>query len=225
MDKKLLPRIIDLSCVKTQSTTEELNLMVDLAKKYKFICCFSMPCFTEWLTEQLKDCPDTVVGAPVGFPSGADLTEIKVQTALIQQEMGCQEFDMVINVGALKDRNYEFVERDIKAVREAVPGKIMKVILEVCYLTDYEICKGAEIAAKCGATFVKTGTGWGNKPTTVEHIKLLKKAVGDSCAIKAAGGVRTLDDIEQMVDAGCTRFGIGVNSSISILKEAGIYKE
>ncbi len=215
--------MIDLSCVKAQSTMEELQLMVKLAKDYNFVCCFSMPCYTEWLIEQLKDCPDTVVGAPVGFPSGADLTEIKVQTALIQQEMGCKEFDMVLNVGALKDKNYQLVEKDIQAVRDAVPDKIMKVILEVSYLNDYEICKGSEIVAKCGATFVKTGTGWGDKPTTVDHIKLIKSTVGDSCLNKAAGGVRTLNDIEEMMDAGCTRFGIGVNSSINILKEANIY--
>lgn len=225
MNVRELPRIIDLSCVKAQSTLQERELMVRLAKEHNFVCCFSMPCFTEWLVNELKDCPQTVVGAPVGFPSGADLTSTKVQTALVQQQLGCQEFDMVINVGALKDKNYKMVQDDIMAVRETVAGKIMKVILEVPYLSEYEICKGAEIVAKCGATFVKTGTGWGPTPTTVEHIKLLKSVVGNSCKIKAAGGVRTLRQIEEMIDAGCERFGIGVNSTISIMKEAGIISE
>lgn len=225
MNVKDLPRMIDLSCVKAQSTKAERDLMVKLAKEYGFICCFSMPKFTKELCEELKDVEGTVVGAPVGFPSGADLTETKVQTALAQLEMGCQEFDMVINVGALIDGDYELVRQDIQAVRDAVPGKILKVILEVSYLTDEQIVMGAKIAADCGATFVKTGTGWGPKPTTVHHIKLLKEAVGDRCKVKAAGGVRDLKTIEEMVDAGCERFGIGINSTIAILKEAGIYHE
>ena len=225
MNVKDLPRMIDLSCVKAQSTQKERDLMVKLAKEYNFICCFSMPKFTKELCEALKDAKGTVVGAPVGFPSGADLTEIKVETAKMQLEMGCEEFDMVINVGALIDKNYDLVREDIKAVRDAVPGKILKVILEVSYLTDEEIMKGAEIAAECGADFVKSGTGWGPKPTTVHHIELMKKAVGDRCKVKAAGGVRDLKTIEEMINAGCERFGIGVNSTIAILKEAGIYKE
>ena len=225
MNIKELPRMIDLSCVKTESTQKERELMVKLARDYKFICCFAMPQFTPWLVEATKDLPDTVVGAAIGFPSGSDLTEIKVQTAKMQLEMGCEEFDMVLNVSALIDGNYDLVAKDIKAVREAVPGKLLKVILEVCYLTDEQIVKGAQIAADCGADFVKTGTGWGPKPTTVEHVKLLKEAVGDRCKIKVAGGVRDLKTLLEMVDAGAVRFGIGLRSVISILKEAGIYSE
>ena len=225
MDIQSLPRMIDLSAVRTQSTKEERELVVRLSRDYKFVCAFAMPAFTPWLLRELRDCPDTAVGAAVGFPSGEELTSTKVQIASLLRDMGCREFDMVINVSALKDRDYDLVRRDISAVREAVPGYILKVILEVCYLTDDEIRRGAEIAAACGADFVKTGTGWGTSPTTVEHIRLLKSTVGDTCRIKAAGGVRTLSDIEAMVDAGCTRFGIGVNSTINILKEAGIYRE
>lgn len=225
MNVNELPRMIDLSCVKAQSTKKERELMVKLAKEYGFICCFSMPKFTKQLCEELKDVKGTVVGAPVGFPSGADLTETKVQTAIAQLEMGCQEFDMVINVGALIDGDYELVREDIKAVRDAVPGKILKVILEVSYLTDEQIIIGSKIAAECGADFVKSGTGWGPKPTTVHHIELMKAAVGNKCRVKAAGGVRDLATIEAMVNAGCERFGIGINSTISILKEAGIYHE
>lgn len=225
MDYKMLPRMIDISCVKTNSSFEEMYKMIDLAKKYKFICCFSMPYYTEWLIGQLKNTPDVMVGGTVGFPHGNDLTQLKVQSALIQKNLGCKEIDMVQNVTAIKHGDYDAVAADIAAVKAAIGDTPLKVIQEVAYLTDYEICKGAEIAVKSGAAFVKTGTGWADKPTTVEHIRLIRGAIGDSAKIKAAGGVRDLETMLAMIDAGCSRFGIGVNSTVKILQEAGIWEE
>ena len=225
MDLKTLPRMIDISCVKTDSTFEEMYKMVELAKKYNIICCFSMPYYTRWLIDQLKDTPDTIVGGSVGFPHGNELTEIKVNSAVIQKNLGCAEIDMVQNVTALKHGDYDEVGADIAAVKAAIGETPLKVILEVGYLSDYEICKGSEIAVKNGATFVKTGTGWSGKSTTVEHIKLIHDTIGESARIKAAGGVRDLNTVLAMIDAGCSRFGIGVNSVISIFKEAGIYQD
>ena len=225
MDLKVLPRMIDISCVKTDSTMEEMQRMVALAKKYKFICCFAMPYYSAWLVDQLKDAPDTIVGGTVGFPHGNDLTDIKVMSAKLQKQIGCSEIDMVQNVTALKNGDYDQVGKDIAAVKAAVGETPLKVILETSYLTDDEICRGAEIAVKNGAAFVKTGTGWGNRPTTVEQIKLIRATIGESARIKAAGGVRDLETVLAMIDAGCSRFGIGVNSSISILREAGLYIE
>ena len=222
MNLKELPRMIDLSCVKTNSSFEEMNKMIDMAKKYNFICCFSMPYYTEWLIEQLKNTPHTIVGGAVGFPHGNELTELKVMGAKIQKELGCKEIDMVQNVTALKNGDYAQVGADIAAVKSAIGDTPLKVILEVCYLTDDEICRASEIAVKNGAAFVKTGTGWGNKPTTVEHIKLIRNTIGTDAQIKAAGGVRDLDTVLSMIDAGCTRFGIGVNSAEKILEQAGI---
>ena len=224
MDMKTLPRMIDLSCVKADSSIEEMNKMVQLAKDYNFVCCFAMPYYTKWLIEQLKDFPETVIGGAVGFPHGNDLTEIKILSAVTQKNLGCKEIDMVQNITALKHGDYDEVEKDIRAVKEAIGDTPLKVILEVSYLTDDEICRASEIAVKGGAHFVKTGTGWGNKPTTVDHIKLIHKTIGDSAKITAAGGVRDLETILAMIDAGCSRFGIGVNSSIAILKEAGLWK-
>lgn len=222
MDMKMLPRLIDLSCVKANSSWEEMNKMVELAKKHNFICCFSMPYYTKWLIEQLKDLPDTIVGGAVGFPHGNEMTELKVLGAKLQKEMGCGEIDMVQNITALTHGDYDQVAADIKAVKTAIGDTPLKVILEVSYLNDYQICKAAEIAVASGASFVKTGTGWGNKPTTVEHIKMIRDTIGTSAQIKAAGGVRDLNTMLAMIDAGCTRFGIGINSSIAILREAGL---
>lgn len=217
--------MIDISCVKTNSSFEEMYKMVELAKKYKFICCFSMPYYTEWLIDQLKDTPDVMVGGTVGFPHGNDLTQIKVQSAVIQKQLGCREIDMVQNVTALKHGDYDVVAADIAAVKAAIGDTPLKVIQEVAYLTDYELCKGAEIAVKSGAAFVKTGTGWADKPTTVHHIRLIHDTIGDSAGIKAAGGVRDLATMMAMIDAGCSRFGIGVNSTVKILQEAGLWEE
>ena len=132
---------------------------------------------------------------------------------------------MVQNITALKHGDYAEVGADIAAVKAAIGDTPLKVILEVSYLTDYEICKACEIAVENGASFVKTGTGWGPSPTTVNHIKLMKAAVGDRAQIKAAGGIRTVDTMMEMIDAGCTRFGIGLNSSVSILRQAGLWEE
>ena len=216
-----LPRMIDISCVRTDNTIEELEGMVELAKKDRFICCFSMPCFTGWLTDKLKDEKDILTGAAIGFPSGAVSTAAKILDVREQKELGCREFDMVINVGALKSGLYGLVEDDIKAVVEAADGFPVKTILEVTLLTDDEIKKAAEIAVKAGTTFVKTGTGWMKDPTRVHHIELLKSVVGNDAFIKAAGGVRTVDDVVNMINAGCSRFGIGIKSIRNIMADLG----
>ncbi len=129
---------------------------------------------------------------------------------------------MVINVGALKSGDYDLVSRDIEAVVKCVGKTPVKSILEIAYLTDKEFTLGAKIAVDAGVTFVKTGTGWANKPTTVETIKIIKNAIGDRALIKAAGGVRTLEDLEAMYAAGCRRFGIGAASAVKIIEVAQI---
>lgn len=225
MNYDFLPRMIDLSCVKANSSFEEMQQMVKIAKKYKFICCFSMPYYTKWLIDQMKDAPDTFVGGTVGFPHGNEITMLKMEGAKYQKSLGCQEIDMVQNITALKHGDYQEVAADIAAVKAAIGDTPLKVILEVSYLTDYEICKASEIAVANGAAFVKTGTGWGPEPTTVEHIRLMKKTVGDCAQIKAAGGIRTMETMLEMIDAGCSRFGIGLKSSINILKQAGLWEE
>lgn len=213
-------RLIDVSAVRTDVTLSEIDQLVEVAKKYNCICTFAMPCFTEYLIDKLKDTPNTMIGGVVGFPSGADTTSIKIMTAKEMIAIGCKELDMVINVGALKSGKYDIVKDDIKSVVDAAGDIPVKSILEIAYLTDDEIARGSEIAVEAGVTFVKTGTGWGPKPTTVETIKLIKSTIGDSAYIKAAGGVRDLDTLLSMIDAGCSRFGIGIRSAISILQDA-----
>ncbi len=215
-----LSRMIDISGVRADVTYGELERIVAAAKHYRFVCVFAMPCFTKRMVEALAGEPDIAVGGAVGFPSGAETSSTKVAITRELVSMGVDELDMVINIGALKSGDLQYVYDDIRAFVDAASGKITKCILEVAHLDNDEIRRGAETAVRAGVGYIKTGTGWANKPTTVEAVRLIRVAIGDAAKIKAAGGIRTLDSILQMVNAGCSRFGIGLNSVIAIMKEA-----
>ncbi len=218
-DLTTLPRLIDISGVRANVTRDEIDQIAAAAAKYRFVCAFAMPCFTAYLAEKLKAYPDIAIGGVVGFPSGADTTEVKVFQAREMLKAGATELDMVINVGALKSGMDDAVYADIRAVVEAAGGTPVKSILEIAYLTDEEIARACEIAVRAGVTFVKSGTGWAAKPTTVETIRVMKAAVGDCAKIKAAGGVRGLDAVLAMIDAGCERFGLGISTALDVMKE------
>ena len=152
-------RFTDISTVRTDSSTEEVEQMINIVKKYNCICASPMPWITQYVVSRLEDTPSAVVTGVVGFPSGGESTSIKVFTAKEMLAVGCKELDMVINVSALKAGRYQTVEDDIKAVVEAADGIPVKTILEICYLTDDEIARGSEIGIKAAATFIKAGTG------------------------------------------------------------------
>lgn len=217
---KNIARLIDISCVKTSITMPQIDEMILAAKKNLFVCVFAMPFYTKYVIEQLKSEPSVHVGGVVGFPSGADTTAIKIMQAKELLRFGCNELDMVINVGALKSGDYQTVSNDIKAIVDTAQGNPVKSILETAYLTDSEIETACEIAVGAGVSFVKTGTGWADKPATVHTIEVIKKAVGNQVKIKAAGGICDLNTLIQMYDAGCERFGIGVSSAVKIVEEA-----
>ena len=214
-----IARMMDISCVQATSTIAEIDRMVAVAKKHRVICAFALPAFTPYLIAALRDEPDILVGGVVGFPSGQDSTAIKIAAAKELVAMGCDEIDMVVNVGALKSGLDDMVYADILAVRQAI-GKIpLKTILEVQYLTDDEIRRGCRLGVKAGAAYIKTSTGWTGKPTTIEHVHLMKETIGDTAGLKAAGGVRDLATLLAMRDAGCTRFGVSVGTAENILEE------
>jgi len=218
MELNNIGRVMDVSAVRTDVTMDEIDQMIDIVKKYHCICASPMPWATAYTINQLKGYDDVVVTGVVSFPGGSETTSIKVATAKEMIGLGCKELDMVINVSALKSGLYGVVEDDIKAVVDAADGIPVKTILEVCYLTDDEIRRGAEIGVKAGATYIKTGTGWGPKPTTVETVKLIRSVIGNAAYIKAAGGVGDLNTLLAMKAAGCDRFGIGVRSAKNIFK-------
>lgn len=219
-----LGRIMDVSAVRTDVSMDEVNQMIDLVKKYHCICASPMPWATRYTIEQLANCPDTVVTGVVGFPGGAETTWIKEATAKEMLAVGCKELDMVINVSALKSGMYSYVKDDVRAVVEAA-GKIpVKTILEVCYLTDDEIRRASNLCVEAGAVYIKTGTGWGPSPTTVDTIRLIRTEIGNAAKIKAAGGVKSLEILREMAEAGCDRFGVGVRSARAILEAAEKYQ-
>lgn len=219
LSAKEIARMIDLSCVRADSTLDEIREMAETAKKYNCICVFALPAHTLMLIDLVSNRDDILVGGTVGFPDGSATTAGKVAEATELRGMGCGELDMVINITWLKAGEYEKVAQDISAVVAAAEGLPVKVIFECHHLTNEEIAKACEICADCGVAFVKTGTGWAETGATFENTALMKKTVGDRCQVKAAGGVRDLATLLKMVEIGVTRFGIGVRTAVSILNE------
>ncbi|VGO13869.1 Deoxyribose-phosphate aldolase 2 [Pontiella desulfatans] len=227
LSAKEIARMIDLSCVRADSSLDEIREMAETAKRYGCICVFALPAHTPLLIDLVADRDDILVGGTVGFPDGGATTAGKVAEAIELREMGCNELDMVINIPWLKAGAFDRVAADISAVVDAADGLPVKVIMECHHLTDGELVKGCQIAADCGVRFVKTGTGWAETGATLANTALMKKTVGDRCQVKAAGGVRDLATLLEMVELGVTRFGIGVRTAVSILNEleAGVPSE
>lgn len=214
-----IAQVIDLSAVRADSDEAEIQALVGLARTYHPFAVFSLPCFTGRLLDLLSDTPDILVGGVVGFPSGGHTSRTKISEAEELIRMGCGELDMVINIGWLRSGRKQDVLADIKAVVAASEGIPVKVILECGYLTREQIDAASLLCVEGGASFVKTGTGWGSTKTSVEDIRAIKAVVGDSIGIKAAGGVGELSTLLQMQEAGAMRFGIGVRSARRIFDE------
>ncbi|MBN2293501.1 MAG: deoxyribose-phosphate aldolase [Pirellulales bacterium] len=214
-----LARMLDLSAVRAEADADEVRRLAEVAKQYNCICAFVLPAFFAELKRHLADAPDVGLGGVVGFPSGGHGTAIKVAEARELLAQGATELDMVINVGMLRSKRNQYVEDDIRAVVEAADPVPVKVILEAHHLNDEEIIRGSQIAVRAGAAFVKTGTGWVSPGATPHYVRLIKEAVGDAARVKAAGGVRDLATVIEMYHLGATRFGVGLNSGIDILKE------
>jgi len=218
LSKEQVARMIDISAVKADSNIAEVESIVRAAKIHRFICVFTLPSFSAYAKKILSGETDIGLGGTVGFPSGSSTTSTKAFEAAELINFGCDELDMVVNIGKLKSNLYADVAADIKKVVEIAGNIPVKVILEVTMLTDSEIQDGAKIIRDSGAKFVKTGTGWLGA-TSFEHIRLIKEAVGDSIQLKVAGGVRNLDVLLKMHTMGVSRFGIGNNAAVAIMDE------
>ncbi len=199
---------IDHTMLKADSTIETIKRYCTEAKEYGFASVCVNSCHVPFVAKELagsgvKTC------CVVGFPLGAMLTSAKAYEAKACVEAGAEEVDMVINIGAMKDKNFEFVKEDIRAVVEASKGAIVKVIIETCLLTDEEKVKACELSVEAGAHFVKTSTGFSTGGATTEDIALMRKTVGDKAEVKASGGIRTPEDAQAMITAGADRIGAG----------------
>lgn len=216
---KEIASMIDLSCVRTYSTQQDIRELVENAKRYEFGQVSVMQCFIGFTRELLAGSPGIHLVGNVSFPSGSDTTTVKVFQAHEMVAAGCNEIDMVMNVGLLKSGDVAGTADDVKAVVQAAGKLPVKVIIEVPYLNPELIQQACKICLDTGATFVKTGTGWADKGTTVEDVKLIKSIVGDQIKIKASGGIRGLDMLVDMYREGARRFGVNLKSGKAILDE------
>lgn len=216
---KDIAQMYDLSCVRTNSDESDIKALAECARHYDCGHVSVMQCFIPEIKELLSDRPDIKVVGNVSFPSGSDTTSVKVYQAGEMVAAGCDEIDMVINVGKLRSGRYGEVEEDVKAVVAAAKGLPLKVIIEVSLLNEKEVEKACEICINAGATYVKTGTGWMPKGTTIDDIILIKSIVGDRIKIKASGGIRSLETLVEMYRLGVTRFGVNLRSGKAILDE------
>lgn len=214
MNSKEIASMIDHTLLKPEATEEEIKKLCLEAKEYGFASVCVNPSNVKFAYDILKD-TKVKVCTVIGFPLGANTSTLKAFEAREAIENGATEVDMVINVGKLKAKDYEFVKNDIKAVVDAAKGKALtKVILETCLLTDEEKVTACKLSKEAGADFVKTSTGFSKGGATAEDIKLMRETVGEKMGVKASGGVRTHEDAVKMINAGASR--IGASASIAI---------
>ena len=207
---------IDHTNLKKDALGDDIIKLCDEAIKYHFTSVCVYPYFVKAVKEYLKDSTVNVCTV-VGFPNGMNTSNTKVYEAIEAVENGADEIDMVINISALKDKNYDYVKQEIEEVRDAINGKVLKVIIEECLLTDEEIIKMTEICNDAYVHFIKTSTGFDKSGATLHTVELINKHKGELLEIKASGGIKTEKEATSFVNAGATR--IGTSHGIEIIGE------
>ena len=206
-------KLIDHTLLKQDATPEQIVKLCNEAKEFDFMSVCVNPAYVPLANECLKD-SDVKVCTVIGFPLGMNLTRTKVDEAKLAISQGADEIDMVINVGMLKNGNDDYVEEEIKLLKEVAGNKVLKVIIETCLLTDDEKVRACIAAKNAGADFVKTSTGFSTGGATAADVALMRKTVGPDMGVKASGGVRTHEDLLAMVEAGATRIGTSNGTKI-----------
>ena len=209
-------KMIDHTVLKADTPLETIKRICDEAMEYGFASVCINPCHVAYCADYLKD-SDVNVCTVIGFPLGANTSAVKAFETKDAIANGADEIDMVMNIGALKDKNYDLVRDDVKAVVEAANGTLVKVILETCLLTEDEIKKACELCVEAKADYVKTSTGFSTSGATIEDVRIMKEAVHGKAKVKAAGGVRTPEDMVKIVAAGADR--IGTSAGCSLVKK------
>lgn len=207
-------KTVDHTLLKPIATWDDIQVICDEAKEMKVASVCIPPSFVKRANMYLNG--EIPVCTVIGFPLGYQTTAVKVFEAQDAVKNGAEEIDMVINIGDVKDKNFSQVEEEIRAIKEAVGDKILKVIIETCYLTEEEKIKMCEVVTNAGADFIKTSTGFGTNGATLSDIELFAKHVGEKVRIKAAGGVKTIADANAFIDAGASR--LGTSSICKIIK-------
>lgn len=210
-----LNRYIDHTLLKPEASQAQIETLCLEAKEHNFRSVCVNPANVA-LAYSILEGTTVDVCTVVGFPLGSTTTETKVFETKDAIAKGAREIDMVINVGALKEGRTEYVENEIRALKEACGSLILKVIIETALLTEEEIVIASKLVVAAGADFVKTSTGFSTAGATVEHVRLMKETVGDKAEVKAAGGVRNAQDFNNMIEAGATR--IGTSAGVQLLQ-------
>lgn len=214
MENKEIYAHIDHTLLKAFAKWEDIEKLCDEAVKYQTASVCIPQTYIKRVKEKYGD--KLTICTVIGFPLGYNLTESKIVEAEQSLANGASEIDMVVNISDVKNGDYEKVENEIRAIKEAVGDKILKVIIETCYLTEEEKIAMCEAVTKAGADYIKTSTGFGKDGARMEDVILFKDHIGENVKIKAAGGVRTKEDLIAFIEAGCDR--IGTSSAIKMLK-------
>lgn len=215
IDVKKIAGMIDHTLLKANAEENDIKKLCKEAMEYNFASVCINPSYITLASNILKH-SKVKITTVIGFPLGANTTTIKNHEAREAIDLGADEIDMVINIGALKSKNYTLVSNEIKTIRQTTKGKILKVIIETAYLNREEKIKVCEIAKEAGVDFVKTSTGFAPSGANVEDVKLMKEIVGEKIGVKASGGIRDLKTAIEMIKAGATR--LGTSSGVLIIK-------
>jgi deoxyribose-phosphate aldolase len=216
LSREIVAGSIDHTLLRSDATQGDIEELCKEARDFGFHSVCINPSFVKRSKELLKD-SEVNVTTVIGFPLGATLTDVKVYEAMNAVHLGADELDIVINIGALKSGDWKTVRKDLSDVIMATRGLIHKAIIETCYLNEDEKKKAVMTALDVGAEFIKTSTGFGPKGAEIEDVRLIKSLVGDRAGIKAAGGIRTLQQVVDFIEAGATR--IGTSSGEEIMRE------
>lgn len=209
-----LNKYIDHTNLKAFTTKKDIEKLCKEAMENKFETVCVNPYYVSLAKELLKE-SNVLVCTVIGFPLGMNKSIVKEYEAISAIEDGADEIDMVINIGALKSKDFDYVKKEIEDIRNAIDGKTLKVIIETCYLTEEEIKKATEICNETYVNFIKTSTGFGTKGATKEDIEIIKRYKNDILEIKASGGIKTYKEALEMINAGATR--IGTSNGIEIV--------
>ena len=215
MNNKELLKYVDHTLLKAYAKWDEIKKLCDESIKYGTASVCVPPCYTSRIHEAYKE--QVNICTVIGFPLGYQTTQAKLAECKQALREGANEIDMVINIADVKNGDYKKVEDEIRILKEEVSDKILKVIIETCYLNEEEKKKMCEAVTNAGADYIKTSTGFGTAGATLEDIKLFKENIGPDVKIKAAGGIRSLDEMKAFIKEGCSR--IGTSSAIQLLKE------
>lgn len=214
MDMKEILKHVDHTLLLQGATWEEIKQICDDAMKYETASVCIAPSYVKQAAEYMGD--KMAVCTVIGFPNGYMTTKAKEFETKDALENGASEIDMVINIGWLKDKKYDLIENEIRALKAVCKDKILKVIIETCFLTDEEKIKMCEIVTNAGADYIKTSTGFGGAGATFDDIKLFSQHIGPNVKMKAAGGISSMDDAEKFLELGADR--LGTSRIIKIVK-------